>query len=138
MLHQGTQIVPVEFIGSVEPLGSDAHAHHLLNANMIAQSEALASGSTSDTVYQRFSGNRPSSVIMIDALVPQTLGSLLAMYEHSTAVQGWLLGINSFDQFGVELGKKMAAVAAESIASGVANPAQTMTHPLMSWYLKHL
>jgi glucose-6-phosphate isomerase len=137
MLHQGTQIVPVEFIGSVEPLGSDTHAHHLLNANMIAQSEALASGSTSDTVYQRFSGNRPSSVIMIDALVPKTLGSLLAMYEHSTAVQGWLLGINSFDQFGVELGKKMAAVAAESIASGVANPAQTMTHPLMSWYLKH-
>jgi glucose-6-phosphate isomerase len=138
MLHQGTQLVPVEFIGSVEPLGSDTHAHHLLNANMIAQSEALASGSTSDTVYQRFSGNRPSSVIMIDALVPKTLGSLLAMYEHSTAVQGWLLGINSFDQFGVELGKKMAAVAAESIASGVANPAQTMTHPLMSWYLKHL
>jgi len=137
MLHQGTQIVPVEFIGSVEPLGSDAHAHHLLNANMIAQSEALASGSTSDVVYQRFPGNRPSSVILLDALVPRTLGSLLAMYEHSTAVQGWLLGVNSFDQFGVELGKQMAAVAADSITSGVANPTQTMTHPLMSWYLKH-
>ena len=137
MLHQGTQIVPVEFIGSVAPLGSDVQAHHLLNANMIAQSEALASGKDSDTVYQRFSGNRPSSVIMIDALSPQTLGSLLAMYEHSTAVQGWLLDINSFDQFGVELGKEMASVAADSISRGVANSDQTMTHPLMSWYLNH-
>jgi glucose-6-phosphate isomerase len=136
MLHQGTQIVPVEFIGSVEPLGNDVHAHHLLNANMIAQSEALASGKDSEAVYQRFAGNRPSSVIMIDALSPTTLGSLLAMYEHSTAVQGWMLGINSFDQFGVELGKEMAGVAAESIATGVANSAQTMTHPLMSWYLQ--
>jgi glucose-6-phosphate isomerase len=135
MLHQGTQIVPVEFIGSVAPLGNDAHAHDLLNANMIAQSEALASGKTSDMVYQRFVGNKPSSVIMLDALSPRTLGSLLSMYEHSTAVQGWLVGVNSFDQFGVELGKAMAVIAAESIEAGVANPSQTMTHPLMSWYL---
>lgn len=136
MIHQGTQVVPVEFIGTVAPLGNDAEAHDILVANMIAQSEALAMGRTHENPHKVFSGNRPSTVIMVDELTPSTFGSLVAMYEHSTAIQGWLMGVNSFDQFGVELGKEMAITAADSIIRGEANATQTMTHPLMDWYLK--
>jgi glucose-6-phosphate isomerase len=136
MLHQGTQVVPVEFIGTVEPLGTDADAHNLLMANMIAQSEALAVGSANTDAHKEFSGNRPSSVLMLERLDPQHLGALISLYEHSTAIQGWLIGVNSFDQFGVELGKHMATVAAQSIKNGHADASQTMTHPLMEWYLQ--
>lgn len=136
-LHQGTQVVPVEFISSVAPMGDDATAHDLLVANMLAQSEALAAGSQSTEPHRRFPGSRPSTVIMLAALDPRHLGSLVALYEHSTAVQGWLAGLNSFDQFGVELGKAMASNSAKSMAEGVADSAQTMTHPLMEWYLRN-
>jgi glucose-6-phosphate isomerase len=136
MLHQGTQVVPVEFIGTVEPLGTDADAHNLLMANMIAQSEALAVGSANTDAHKEFSGNRPSSVLMLERLDPQHLGALISLYEHSTAIQGWLIGVNSFDQFGVELGKHMATIAAQSIKNGHADASQTMTHPLMEWYLQ--
>ena len=137
MLHQGTQIVPVEFVSTVAPLGDDLIAHDLLIANMIAQAEALAAGSTSEDPQQRFSGNRPNTVIMLERLDAHSLGALVAMYEHSTAVQGWLMGVNSFDQFGVELGKSMAKIAANAIEKGEADSAQTMTHPLMEWFLHH-
>ena len=137
MLHQGTQIVPVEFIGTVEPLGSDLVAHDLLIANMIAQAEALASGSTSEDPQRFFPGNRPNTVMLLDRLDPRSLGALVALYEHSTAVQGWLMGVNSFDQFGVELGKSMAKIAANAIEKGEADSSQTMTHPLMKWFLHH-
>ena len=136
MLHQGTQVVPVEFISTVEPLGDDAVAHDLLIANMIAQAEALASGSESEDVQRRFPGNRPNTVLLLERLDPFSLGALIAMYEHSTAVQGWLMGINSFDQFGVELGKSMAQIAANAIEKGEADSEQTMTHPLMEWFLR--
>lgn len=136
LLHQGTQVVPVDFISAVEPLGDDAVAHDLLIANMIAQSEALASGSESEDGQRRFPGNRPSSVLMLERLDPYSLGALIAMYEHSTAVQGWLMGVNSFDQFGVELGKSMAKIAANAIEKGEADSAQTMAHPLMEWFLR--
>ena len=136
MLHQGTQVVPVEFISTVEPLGDDEVAHDLLIANMIAQAEALASGSDSDNPQRIFTGNRPNTVLLLQRLDPYSLGALIAMYEHSTAVQGWLMGINSFDQFGVELGKSMAKIAANAIEKGEADSAQTMTHPLMEWFLR--
>ncbi len=136
MLHQGMQTVPVEFIGTVEPMGSDQSAHDLLMANMIAQSEALALGSNGSHTHRHFAGNRPSSVLMLQKLDPTHLGALISLYEHSTAIQGWLIGLNSFDQFGVELGKEMAKVAATSIEKEVADPSQTMTHPLMEWYLQ--
>jgi glucose-6-phosphate isomerase len=136
MLHQGTQVVPVEFVSSVEPMGRDAGAHDLLIANMFAQSEALATGQKGVSPHRDFPGNRPSSVLMIDALTPQRLGSLVAMYEHSVAVQGWLMGVNSFDQFGVELGKELAIDAADSIRSGTVHTSQTLTHPLMKWFLE--
>lgn len=136
MIHQGTQVVPVEFVSSVTPMGQDSTAHDLLIANLFAQSEALAAGSQGVSPHQHFPGNRPSSVLLLDDLSPRSLGSLVAMYEHSVAVQGWLMGINSFDQFGVELGKVLAQRAADSIARGVADDAETMTHPLMKWFLE--
>jgi glucose-6-phosphate isomerase len=135
-LHQGTQVVPVEFISTVEPLGNDVVAHDLLIANLIAQAEALTSGSTTEDTQRRFPGNRPNTVLLLERLDPYSLGALIAMYEHSTAVQGWLMGVNSFDQFGVELGKSMAQIAANAIEKGEADTAQTMTHPLMEWFLR--
>lgn len=136
MLHQGTQVVPVEFVSTVAALGSDQSAHDLLIANMFAQSEALALGGTHENFHKNFPGNRPSTVLMLDALTPQTFGALLSMYENSTAVQGWLMGVNSFDQWGVELGKNMAISASAAMKTGVPDESQTMTHPLMSWYLE--
>lgn len=135
MLHQGTQVVPVEFISSVAPMGSDQQAHDLLIANMIAQSEALASGSENKDPHRNFSGNRPSTVIFLDALTPRHLGALLAMYEHSTAIQGWLMGVNSFDQFGVELGKKLATETAQAITSGDVSNTPHMTRAITDWYV---
>jgi len=135
MLHQGTQIVPVEFISTVEPLGDDAVAHDVLIANMVAQAEAFAAGSESNDPQKHFAGSRPNTVLLLERLDPYSLGALISMYEHSTVVQGWLMGVNSFDQFGVELGKSMARVAATAIENGTADTSQTMTHPLMEWFL---
>jgi len=135
MLHQGTHVVPVEFLTTVAPLGSDTAAHDLLFANMIAQSEALASGRSHNEPHKSFEGNRPSSVLVVDELTPRRLGSLVAMYEHSVAIQGWLMGINSFDQWGVELGKVLAIDAASVIVHDSQPDAKTMTHPLLNWYL---
>ena len=134
MLHQGTQIVPVEFVTTGASLGTDDEAHDLLFANVIAQSEALAAGRAHNEPHKSFEGNRPSSVLVLDELNPRRLGSLIAMYEHSATIQGWLMGINSFDQGGVELGKILAVNAANVIASGVSTDKQTMTHPLLNWY----
>ena len=135
MLHQGTQVVPVEFVTAAAALGTDDQAHDLLFANVIAQSEALATGRVHDEPHKTFEGNRPSSVLVLDELSPRGLGSLIAMYEHSVVIQGWLMGINSFDQWGVELGKILAADAATAIESGVSQDEQTMTHPLLNWYV---
>lgn len=135
MLHQGTQVVPVEFVTTASSLGTDDEAHDLLFANVIAQSEALAAGRIHNEPHKTFEGNRPSSVLVLDELNPRCLGSLIAMYEHSVTIQGWLMGINSFDQWGVELGKILAADAAQAIADGVSENEQTMTHPLLNWYI---
>jgi glucose-6-phosphate isomerase len=135
MLHQGTQVVPVEFVTTGGSLGTDDEAHDLLFANVNAQSEALAVGRTHSAPHKSFEGNRPSSVLVLDELSPRGLGSLIAMYEHSAVIQGWLMGINSFDQWGVELGKILAVDAAKAIASGVSQDEQTMTHPLLNWYI---
>lgn len=137
MLHQGTMVVPVEFVSSVAPLGTDAKAHDLLFANLIAQAEALAVGSQDADPHKVFPGNRPSSVLMVDELSPRRFGALISLYENSTAVQGWLMGVNSFDQWGVELGKTMAVAAATAIRTNTPDASLSMTHPLMQWYLKH-
>ena len=150
MLHQGSRTVPVEFIGSLAPLGSDERAHDLLMANMFAQSEALAVGrSTADVrasgeredlvAHKTFPGSRPSSVLMIEELSPRVLGALVAMYEHSTVLQGWMVGVNSFDQWGVELGKVIAARVADHLDGSVDSRSDggaplAFTGPLVEWY----
>lgn len=135
MLHQGTQVVPVEFVTTAASLGADDEAHDLLFANVIAQSEALAVGRVHAEPHKTFEGNRPSSVLVLNELNPRGLGSLIAMYEHSAVIQGWLMGVNSFDQWGVELGKVLAVNAASAIAGGSQPDTKTMTHPLLNWYI---
>ncbi|WP_294239045.1 glucose-6-phosphate isomerase [uncultured Sphingomonas sp.] len=112
LLHQGTHLVPVEFIAVIEPgdVLSDEH-HRQLLLNAFAQGAALMKGKTVDDPARSYSGDRPSSTILLDTLDPRTLGALIAFYEHRVFVNGVLLGINSFDQFGVELGKEMAKAA---------------------------
>ncbi|PPQ28054.1 glucose-6-phosphate isomerase [Rhodopila globiformis] len=119
LLHQGTKLVPCDFIGFCRPLSPVAHQHDLLMANLFAQAEALAFGKTAQelaaegsppfqTPFRVTEGNRPSNVILADELTPFTLGALVALYEHSVFTQGTIWGIDSFDQWGVELGKVLA------------------------------
>ncbi len=119
LIHQGTRLIPCDFIAfgrSLNPLGEH---HDLLMANVFAQTEALAFGKTADEVraegtpedlvpHRVFEGNRPSNTILAERLTPRTLGSLVALYEHSVFTQGAVWGIDSFDQWGVELGKVLA------------------------------
>jgi len=112
LLHQGTTTVPVDFIGFKQPLHDTNHQHKKLLANMIAQSKALAFGNISQKdlpAHKIMPGDRPSNTILFDKLTPFSLGQLIALYEHKIFVQGQIWGINSFDQFGVELGKTIAS-----------------------------
>lgn len=112
LLHQGTHLVPVEFVAAIEPgdtLGDEHHRQLLMNA--FAQGAALMAGKHNDDPARSYSGDRPSSTILLDDLDPHSLGALIAFYEHRVFVSGVLLDINSFDQFGVELGKEMAKAA---------------------------
>jgi glucose-6-phosphate isomerase len=119
MIHQGTKLIPCDFIGFVKPLNSLGRHHDLLLANMFAQAEALAFGKTSREVqaantpewlvpHKTFEGNRPSGTILLEQLTPEALGKLVALYEHSVYTQGAIWEIDSFDQWGVELGKALA------------------------------
>jgi glucose-6-phosphate isomerase len=110
LLHQGTHLVPVEFVGVTEGEDGQDPAHHrALLLNAFAQGAALMAGDKSDDPYKNFPGNRPSSTILLDRLDARTLGALVAFYEHRTFAVATLLGINPFDQFGVELGKRLAS-----------------------------
>jgi len=119
LIHQGTRIIPCDFIGFVETLNPLGRHHDMLLANVFAQSEALAFGKTPEQVksegtpewlvlHRSFEGNRPSNTILAQRLTPETLGTLVALYEHSVFTQGVIWNINSFDQWGVELGKVLA------------------------------
>jgi glucose-6-phosphate isomerase len=107
-LHQGTQIVPADFIGTIRADHAHAENHAALLANLLAQTEAFANGQPSDDPHRAYAGNRPSTLLLLDALTPESLGALIALYEHSVYLQSVLWGINAFDQFGVELGKQVA------------------------------
>ena len=107
-LHQGTQIVPLDLVGTIRNDDPYAENHLALMSNLFAQAEALANGQSSDDPHRAYVGGRPSTLILLDALTPQSLGGLIAMYEHSVYAQSVLWGINAFDQFGVELGKQLA------------------------------
>jgi glucose-6-phosphate isomerase len=109
LLHQGSDVIPVEFIAVVEQDDGQDPAHHrALLLNAFAQGAALMSGDAGDDPYRACPGDRPSSTILLDRLDPRSLGALIAFYEHRTFAIAMLLGINPFDQFGVELGKRLA------------------------------
>ncbi|MDQ3078108.1 MAG: glucose-6-phosphate isomerase [Pseudomonadota bacterium] len=109
LIHQGTHLVPVEFVAVIENEDSlDPRHHQLLLGNCFAQGAALMAGKASDDAARFYPGDRPSVTLLLDRLDPRTLGALLAFYEHRTFANAVLLGINPFDQFGVELGKEMA------------------------------
>src|SRR5258708_14507110 len=108
MIHQGTKLIPCDFIGFLKTLNPLDEQHDLLMANLIAQSKALAFGQESTEPHRVFPGNRPSNTILASQLTPEILGGLVALYEHSVFTQSVIWDINPFDQFGVELGKVLA------------------------------
>ncbi|RVX40483.1 glucose-6-phosphate isomerase [Nonomuraea polychroma] len=128
LLHQGTRLVPADFIGFAEPFDDREGMHDQLTANLLAQTSALAFGKTSEEIsaegtataivpHKVMPGNRPSSTILVPKLTPSTLGQLVALYEHIVFVEGTIWGVDSFDQWGVELGKKMALDLAPALTS---------------------
>jgi glucose-6-phosphate isomerase len=119
LIHQGTRLIPCDFIAFMQPLNALGRHHDMLLANVFAQTEALAFGKTPEQVkaegtpdwlvpHRVFEGNRPSNTILTERLTPEALGKLVALYEHSVFTQGTIWNINSFDQWGVELGKALA------------------------------
>ena len=138
LLHQGTDIVPVDFIGFCRPNHNRLGHHDLLMANLFAQAEALAFGapSTGDP-HRSFQGSRPSTVILADQLTPRSLGQLVALYEHKVFTQATIWGINPFDQWGVELGKTLAtAIAAELTGAAAPDPSRdSSTQSLINRYV---
>ncbi|MGC5617292.1 glucose-6-phosphate isomerase [Georgenia sp. Z1491] len=135
LIHQGTELIPADMIGFVRPAHEEVELHHdLLTANLLAQSESLAFGKTAEEVraddvpeelvaHKTFPGNRPTTTILAPRLTPSVLGQLVALYEHEVFVQGVVWGINSFDQWGVELGKVLATRIASELSADEAPPA---------------
>jgi glucose-6-phosphate isomerase len=158
LIHQGTRLIPADFLAFATPAyplrdtddGQDQDVHELFLANFFAQTKALAFGKTADEVRaedveealvpaRTFPGNRPTTSIMAPALTPSVLGQLVALYEHLTFVQGVVWGIDSFDQWGVELGKKLAqelvpAVGGDTAVAGAQDPS---TRSLIGYYRQH-
>ncbi len=131
MLHQGTEVIPLEFIAVKQP-AHDLQDHHTkLLANAIAQSQAFLQGKASEDGHRHFPGNRPSSFFVLDALTPASLGALIALYEHRVFVSGAIWGINSFDQFGVELGKVLAKDVEARLISGDVSGVDASTSALI-------
>ena len=135
MIHQGTKIIPCDFIGFYQTLNPLGRHHDMLLANVFAQGEALAFGKTADQVkaegtpdwlvpHRMFEGNRPSTTLLAERLTPEVLGKLVALYEHSVFTQGTIWRINSFDQWGVELGKALA----QKIIPELEGPAPDLKH----------
>jgi len=118
MLHQGTDVVPLEFIAVKKPTHGLKDHHELLLANAIAQAQALMLGKADEGGHKHFTGNRPSTFLLLDELTPASLGALIALHEHRVFVSGSVWGINSFDQWGVELGKVLAQDIHARMASG--------------------
>ena len=151
LLHQGTALIPADFIAPVRTHNPIGHHHELLIANFIAQTEALMRGKTADEVHDElaaqglgadeidrlvphkvFPGNRPTNSIVIEQLTPRALGALIALYEHKVFVQGVIWGVNSFDQWGVELGKQLASrVLAEARSHAVGEEHDASTSALI-------
>jgi glucose-6-phosphate isomerase len=150
LLHQGTRLIPSDFIAFTQTLNPIGDQHDLLTANVFAQTEALAFGKTATEVesegtpgwlvpHRVFKGNRPTNTILLQGLTPETLGKLVALYEHSVFTQGVIWGINSFDQWGVELGKALATrIAAELFSDSIPKLAHdSSTNALIRRYRRH-
>lgn len=149
LIHQGTQVVPADFIAFAQPSHSHLAEHDALVANALAQSQTMAfgraaselrlEGTDNDLVaHQVMPGNRPSTVIVGTRLTPAILGALIALYEHKVFVAGCVWGINSFDQWGVEMGKALAADISADFASGTTGTGHdSSTSQLMKWYVEH-
>jgi glucose-6-phosphate isomerase len=162
LLHQGTSVIPVDFIAAIHGNGELLEHHRLLLANCIAQSEALMIGKSEAQVHAElraqglnsaeihaltphkvFAGNRPSNTILLDQLTPKSLGALIALYEQKTFVQGVIWGVNSFDQWGVELGKQLAKTIDSELKSGIVSVAhdgstQALLHRVNQQQRRHL
>ena len=146
LLHQGTDVVPVDFIGFARSSADDASRNELLFTNMVAQSQALAFGRTADELpessvrpHRTFEGNRPSTTIVAPELSASVLGQLIALYEHATFFEGVIWDINSFDQWGVELGKELAQTLGSKLEnfSALDHPdLDSSTHTLLSWFVQ--
>ncbi len=147
LLHQGTRLVPVDMIGFAHPNHPYRHHHDLLMANLFAQTEALAFGKTAEEAaaegipavqvpHRVFTGNRPSTTIVAPRLTPRLLGELIALYEHKVFVQGCIWDVNSFDQWGVELGKALANRITPELTApdGGAAVHDSSTTSLINWY----
>ncbi len=156
LIHQGTKLIPTDFIGFVKPLYGDEDHHDKLMSNFFAQTEALLNGKTEAQVqaefdkqglsmekaefllpFKVFSGNKPTNTILIQKLTPENLGSLIALYEHKIFVQGIIWNIFSYDQWGVELGKQLANSILSEINSGEVKQHDSSTTFLLSHFLKN-
>lgn len=122
LLHQGTHCIPIDFIVPAQTQSAYKNQHTQFIANGLAQAQALMQGCEGNTPYERMSGNKPSNMLILDKLSPYALGQLLALYEHKVFVQGIVWGINSFDQPGVELGKKLASKVSHCLESNEMDP----------------
>lgn len=155
LIHQGTKLIPTDFIGFVEPLHGELDHHNKLMSNFFAQTEALLNGKSATKVQEEFSeqgvsgeiaeyltpfkvfeGNKPTNTILINKLTPESLGSLVAMYEHKIFVQGILWNIFSYDQWGVELGKQLATSILGEINSETIKPHDASTEFLLKYFLE--
>lgn len=156
LIHQGTKLIPTDFIGFVKPLYGDDDHHNKLMSNFFAQTEALLNGKSEDQVraeftktnlssgqadfltpFKIFQGNKPTNTLLIEKLTPETLGSLISLYEHKIFVQGVIWNIFSYDQWGVELGKQLANSILEEINSGNVKSHDSSTNLLLKHFLKN-
>ena len=140
-LHQGTRTISADFIGCIRQDHPHDNHHDRLMANLFSQTEALMRGRTEinggSDIHRRCPGNRPSTTILLDAMEPETLGMLLALYEHKVFVQGTIWGVNSFDQWGVELGKELAQTILDQIeAAGSVTNHDGSTNGLLNRFIK--
>jgi len=146
LIHQGTKLIPTDFIGFMQPLHGDKKHHDLLISNYIAQTEALMNGRSKEEILKQgqtkdilvpfkvFEGNKPSNSILINKLTPESLGKLIALYEHKIFVQGVIWNIFSYDQFGVELGKELANNIIKDLDSDKVQKHDTSTQQIINHY----
>ncbi|MEO7977532.1 glucose-6-phosphate isomerase [Flavobacterium sp.] len=156
LIHQGTKLIPTDFIGFVKPLYGNEDHHDKLMSNFFAQTEALMNGKTAAQVqaefdkqglsaekasyllpFKVFTGNKPTNTILIEKLTPKSLGSLIALYEHKIFVQGVIWNIFSFDQWGVELGKQLANSILEEIKTKTVKEHDSSTSFLLNYFLEN-